>query len=166
MFGPSSGFGVALHAGHRLIDAGPYALVRHPMYLAVMLAAWGSLMLYRTWATLAFAIMMLGVIVRARREERVLSNEFGEAWREYAARVPRWFPLLRRRVHPALQPRVRAWRIRPQPRLAPPAPAMPEQAATAGAMVGWVPVVFGWRVVVIVHGSHLCHLASTAHIEI
>jgi protein-S-isoprenylcysteine O-methyltransferase Ste14 len=97
MFGPSSGFGVALHAGHRLIDAGPYALVRHPMYLAVMLAAWGSLMLYRTWATLAFAIMMLGVIVRAQREERVLSDEFGEAWREYAARVPCWFPLLRRR---------------------------------------------------------------------
>ena len=97
MFGPSSGFGVALHAGHRLIDAGPYAHVRHPMYLAVMLAAWGSLMLYRTWATLAFAIMMLGLIVRARREERVLSDEFGEAWREYAARVPRWFPLLRRR---------------------------------------------------------------------
>jgi protein-S-isoprenylcysteine O-methyltransferase Ste14 len=97
MFAPSSGFGVALHADHRLIDTGPYALVRHPMYLAVILAAWGCLVLYHTWATLAFAIMMFGLVVRAQREERVLSEEFGEAWRDYAARVPGWLPRLRRR---------------------------------------------------------------------
>jgi isoprenylcysteine carboxyl methyltransferase (ICMT) family protein YpbQ len=97
MFGPSSGFGVALHAAHRLIEAGPYAFVRHPMYLAVMIAASGSLMLYRTWSTLAFAILMLGLIFRARREDRVLGDEFGEAWRDYAARVPGWIPHLRRR---------------------------------------------------------------------
>jgi protein-S-isoprenylcysteine O-methyltransferase Ste14 len=97
MFGPSSGFGVRLHAGHQLIVHGPYAHLRHPMYLAVMSAAVGSLLLYRTWATLAFAIMMFGLIVRARREERVLSDEFGEAWRAYAERVPGWFPRLHRR---------------------------------------------------------------------
>jgi protein-S-isoprenylcysteine O-methyltransferase Ste14 len=96
MFGPSSGFGVRLHAGHQLVVHGPYAYLRHPMYLAVMSAAVGSLLLYRTWATLAFAIIMFGLIIRARREERVLSDEFGEAWREYAARVPGWIPRLRR----------------------------------------------------------------------
>jgi len=92
MFAPSSGFGVALFAGHQLITAGPYALVRHPMYLGVMLAAWGSLLLYRTWAVLGFSVIMLGLAVRARREERVLSDEFGEAWRAYSARVPAWLP--------------------------------------------------------------------------
>ena len=92
MFSPSSGFGVALFAGHRLITAGPYALVRHPMYLGVMLAAWGSLLLFRTWAVLGFAIMMFGLVFRARREERVLADEFGDAWRAYAARVPAWLP--------------------------------------------------------------------------
>jgi len=96
MFGPSSGFGVRLSAGHRLIDSGPYARVRHPMYLAVMIAALGSLLLYRTWATLAFAVIMLGLVVRARREERVLAQEFGQEWRVYAARVPAWIPRLRR----------------------------------------------------------------------
>jgi len=96
MFAPSSGFGVRLHAGHRLIEAGPYAVVRHPMYLAVMAAALGSLFLYRTWATLAFAVMMLGLAVRARREERVLAQEFGQEWRNYAARVPAWLPRMRR----------------------------------------------------------------------
>jgi protein-S-isoprenylcysteine O-methyltransferase Ste14 len=92
MFSPSSGFGVALFAGHQLITAGPYAFVRHPMYLGVMLAAWGSLLLYRTWAVLGFSIVMFGLAIRARREERVLGDEFGQAWRAYAARVPAWFP--------------------------------------------------------------------------
>jgi protein-S-isoprenylcysteine O-methyltransferase Ste14 len=96
MFGPASGFGVRLSAGHRLIDSAPYAHVRHPMYLAVMIAALGSLLLYRTWATLAFAVLMLGLVVRARREERVLAQEFGQEWREYAARVPAWIPRMRR----------------------------------------------------------------------
>jgi protein-S-isoprenylcysteine O-methyltransferase Ste14 len=100
MFAPSSGFGVRLHAGHRLIVSGPYAIVRHPMYLAVVLAAWGSLTLYQTWASLGFAVMMLGLVVRGRREERVLEDEFGERWREYAGRVPGWLPS-RRRNRPA-----------------------------------------------------------------
>lgn len=97
MFAPSSGFGVRLHAGHRLIVSGPYAFVRHPMYLAVVLAAWGSLLLYQTWASLGFAVMMLGLVVRARREERVLEDEFVDRWREYAGRVPGWIPRLHRR---------------------------------------------------------------------
>ncbi len=69
------------------------------MYLAVMLAGWGSLMLYRTWATLVLAILMLGLVVRARREEHALEQELGATWRDYAARVPAWFPGLRRQ-HP------------------------------------------------------------------
>jgi protein-S-isoprenylcysteine O-methyltransferase Ste14 len=92
MFGPSSGFGVRLHAAHRLVTTGPFGLIRHPMYLAVMTAAVGSLALYRTWATLCFAVTMLGLVLRARREERVLAEEFGAEWADYASRVPRWFP--------------------------------------------------------------------------
>ena len=77
MFAPSTGFGVRLHAGHRLITTGPFALVRHPMYLAVITAGIGGLLLYRTWAMLLFAVMMFGLTVRARREEQALAAEFG-----------------------------------------------------------------------------------------
>jgi len=94
MFGPSSGFGVRLYARHRLVTRGPYSYVRHPMYLGVIGAAIGSLLLYRTWAALALAIMMFGTIVRARREETVLSEELGAEWDEYAAEVPAWLPRL------------------------------------------------------------------------
>jgi protein-S-isoprenylcysteine O-methyltransferase Ste14 len=95
MFAPSSGFGVRLHASHRLVTAGPYARVRHPMYLAVISAGIGSLLLYRTWAVLCFAVIMLGLVVRARREEKVLAEELGREWKVYASRVPAWFPWLR-----------------------------------------------------------------------
>jgi protein-S-isoprenylcysteine O-methyltransferase Ste14 len=94
MFAPSSGFGVRLHASHRLVTAGPYAYVRHPMYLAVISAGIGSLFLYRTWATLCFAVIMFGLVVRARREEKVLAQELGLEWTVYASRVPAWFPRL------------------------------------------------------------------------
>ena len=90
MFAPSTGFGVRLHAGHRLITTGPFAFVRHPMYLAVITAGIGGLLLYRTWAMLLFAITMLGLTVRARREEQALAAEFGAAWEEYCRRVPAW----------------------------------------------------------------------------
>ena len=97
LFGPSSGFGVRLQATHRLVTTGPYAHVRHPMYLAVFAAAIGSLLLYRTWATLGFAIIMFGLVVRARREESLLAQEFGAEWEAYASQVPPWLPRLSRR---------------------------------------------------------------------
>jgi protein-S-isoprenylcysteine O-methyltransferase Ste14 len=94
-FGVSSLFGAALHAGHRLVTHGPYALVRHPMYLGVLLAAGGALLIFRTWAMILFAPLSLVVSPRARREEVLLCVEFGESWMAYAAKVPKWIPRLR-----------------------------------------------------------------------
>lgn len=95
MFAPSTGFGVRLQVGHRLVTTGPYALVRHPMYLAVITTGAGGLLLYRTWSMLLFAVAMFGLIVRARREEGALSVELGAAWEAYRGRVPAWLPQAR-----------------------------------------------------------------------
>jgi protein-S-isoprenylcysteine O-methyltransferase Ste14 len=95
MFAPSSGFAARIQADPKLVTSGPYAHVRHPMYLGVILAAVGTLILYRTWSGLVFSILMLGLAVRARREERLLATEFGNAWEGYAAKVPMWLPALR-----------------------------------------------------------------------
>jgi protein-S-isoprenylcysteine O-methyltransferase Ste14 len=100
MFGVASGFGVRLYEGHHLVKSGPYAYVRHPMYLAVVLAGLGGLLLYRTWATLLFFLTMFGLVLRAGREERALAAEFGAAWGEYAAQVPAFVPRLKRRSGP------------------------------------------------------------------
>ncbi len=91
-FGLSSGFGASLYADHQLIQTGPYRYVRHPMYLAVIMAATGALLIFHTWAMLIFAPLSLGIIFRARREETVLAQAFGEDWEVYKKRVPAWIP--------------------------------------------------------------------------
>ena len=48
MFSISSGLGATLYQDHRLIRIGPYRFVRHPMYLAVILAASGALLIFRS----------------------------------------------------------------------------------------------------------------------
>jgi protein-S-isoprenylcysteine O-methyltransferase Ste14 len=98
MFGISSGFGATLYQDHHFIRNGPYRYVRHPMYLAVILAAFGALLIFRTWAMILFSILSLGVIVRAQREERLLADEFGEEWDSYCREVNGWLPKLRKRV--------------------------------------------------------------------
>ncbi len=95
MFGVSSALGAELYKNHRLVEAGPFRLVRHPMYLGVMLAGFGGLLIFRTWAMTIFAPLMLTLALRARREEGVLASAFGECWEAYARRVPAWFPRLR-----------------------------------------------------------------------
>jgi protein-S-isoprenylcysteine O-methyltransferase Ste14 len=91
-FNTSSGFGVRLQQDHQLVTQGPYAYIRHPMYLAVILACWGGLLLYYTWTMLVFAVMMLGLIYRAGKEEEALTQAFGEEWEAYKRDVPGWIP--------------------------------------------------------------------------
>jgi protein-S-isoprenylcysteine O-methyltransferase Ste14 len=90
----SSGFGAQLFAGHQLVTDGPFAIVRHPMYCGLILAALGSLLIYPTWTTLLSAFFAPFIFVRARREEAALAEEFSEKWEEYCQRVPAFFPRL------------------------------------------------------------------------
>jgi protein-S-isoprenylcysteine O-methyltransferase len=99
-FGVSSAFGAGLYPNHRLIRRGPFGMVRHPMYLGVILTAWGALLIFRTAAMLVFAPMSIVVIFRARQEEKVLSAEFRETWVEYSERVPKWLPRISSKKHP------------------------------------------------------------------
>ncbi len=92
MFGVSSTFGARLYGGHRLVKSGPYGIIRHPMYLGIICAGIGGLLIFRTYAMLFFAAAMFGLIVRARTEERLLAQEFGPEWEDYVRRVPGWIP--------------------------------------------------------------------------
>jgi len=66
------------------------------MYLAVIMACWGGLLLYRTWTMLVFALMMFGLAYRARKEDEALLLAFGPEWESYRQRVPSWLPRLTR----------------------------------------------------------------------
>lgn len=94
MYNVSSTLGSQLFDDHHLVTTGPYAWCRHPMYLGLGLAALGGLFVYRTWS-LVFALGALALAAtKALAEERLLAEEFGDAWARYAATVPRWFPRL------------------------------------------------------------------------
>jgi protein-S-isoprenylcysteine O-methyltransferase Ste14 len=86
----SSGFGAQLFAEHQLVTSGPFSFVRHPMYAGLILAAFGSLLVYTTWTTLLFACFAPLTTVRIRHEEDALASEFGGEWHAYC----RWIPAL------------------------------------------------------------------------
>lgn len=92
MHNVSSSFGAQLFADHRLVNEGPFAIVRHPMYLGILLVATGGLLLYRTWTFVFVLFHFPTLVIRARREEQVLEAEFGERWLAYRRRVPAGLP--------------------------------------------------------------------------
>jgi protein-S-isoprenylcysteine O-methyltransferase Ste14 len=75
--------------GQHLIDTGPYAIVRHPMYAAALLYVVGMPLLLGSWIGLALVpLLVLGLAPRAVREERLLKDEL-PGYADYMARV-RW----------------------------------------------------------------------------
>jgi protein-S-isoprenylcysteine O-methyltransferase Ste14 len=96
MYFVSTSFGAQLYADHQLVTRGPFAIVRHPMYLGLIAAALGSLLLYQTWTALAYAVFAPFILFRAHREEQALAAEFGDEWQDYCRRVPAFFPRLRK----------------------------------------------------------------------
>ena len=95
MYNVSSSFGAQLYADQQLVTRGPFAYVRHPMYLGILVASFGGLLLYRTWTLVFTTLNFLALTVRARREEQALAAEFGEQWEAYRRRVPGWIPRIR-----------------------------------------------------------------------
>lgn len=83
-----------LFTDHQLVTYGPYALVRHPMYLGILLTGLGGILIYQTWTFVFLALNFLGLTLRAQREEQALAAEFGDQWKAYCRKVPRWIPRL------------------------------------------------------------------------
>lgn len=95
---PSDEIGVEVAEDDELITDGPYSYLRHPMYLAVIMAVLGGLLVFRTWTMVFFALGCVGLLFLAQREEQVLGQAFGELWRDYSSQVPAWFPRPPRRT--------------------------------------------------------------------
>lgn len=76
---------VALKQDHKLISSGPYALVRHPIYTGLLLAVFGSALAAGTIEAMAsFIIMVPAYVIKWRREERLMRQEFGAAYDDYS----------------------------------------------------------------------------------
>ena len=82
-------------AGHRVVDTGPYRLVRHPIYTGIIAASFVLAAELGTPAAIAgAAVMTLGWWMKAREEERFLGQELGRAYDDYRRRTPMLVPFL------------------------------------------------------------------------
>jgi protein-S-isoprenylcysteine O-methyltransferase Ste14 len=75
-----------------MVESGPYRFTRNPIYIGFVLLYFGlAVMLTSAWMLLLL-IPVLMVLQRGvvEREEAYLQEKFGEAYRKYQARVPRW----------------------------------------------------------------------------
>ncbi len=83
-----------IHAAQgELVTSGIYEKIRHPQYLGMFIFSLGLLI---QWATvlglIMFPILMYAYYRLALREERTVAEQFGQAYYDYASRVPRFFP--------------------------------------------------------------------------
>ncbi len=75
--------------------AGPYRLVRNPMYLADFVASCGFALCLPPIGVALPAMLLLHYTRLIRYEERALERQFGERYRAYTAEVPPLLPDLR-----------------------------------------------------------------------
>ena len=81
-----------------LVERGPYAVMRHPLYTGIGLLALGSIVAHPSRPVVIGGVSLLaGLALKIAREERALAAAFGPRWDDYCRRVPRFLPRLRRR---------------------------------------------------------------------
>lgn len=85
---------VSRKEGHRIVDTGPYRLVRHPIYTGFIVIYVGlGVLCANGLAVAAVALLTLGLWLKARVEEQFLLEELGsEAYSDYKARTPMLVP--------------------------------------------------------------------------
>lgn len=82
-----------LRSDHRLITAGPYSRIRHPMYSAILGWLMSLGLVAANWTPFVFATLgTLIVLLRTQREEEMMLEQFGDEYREYINRTGRLLP--------------------------------------------------------------------------
>ncbi len=84
---------VALKEGHELIQEGPYALVRHPIYTALILMYLGTALALGTGpALLGFLPFAVSFWIKLKAEERLMLKAFGKRYEAYKQAVKALVP--------------------------------------------------------------------------
>jgi len=94
--GTSYGIRLDVFADHRLKTDGPYAIVRHPMYLGIVLFHVGATLAFESLLLLAATLLYVVPLtaIRIAYEERVLREAFGDRYAQYQRDVPPLLPFV------------------------------------------------------------------------
>ena len=80
--------------GEKPITTGIYRCSRHPMYITQLVMLIGVGIAAASWLFLLLSIVYTGLgFVYAGSEERICLEKYGDAYREYMERTPRWIGL-------------------------------------------------------------------------
>jgi len=86
---------VVIKQDHTLIQTGPYAFVRHPIYSGLLLALLGTAIAYGQIGYFAVALVAaVGLWIKSRLEERLMIEQFGTQYSDYRAHVKAFIPFL------------------------------------------------------------------------
>ncbi len=97
----ASAWSAIYRGGGALVTDGPYARVRHPQYLGLMIVVLGFLIQWPTLITIIMAPILLAAYLHlAAREERELRPRYGHLYSDYAEKVPAFLPKLSRARRP------------------------------------------------------------------
>jgi protein-S-isoprenylcysteine O-methyltransferase Ste14 len=79
---------------HSITMDGPYAFIRHPMYLAYFILFVGAFLISENWVIGSAGLAIIGMLMSVRRirEERFLIERFGDIYREYRDRTGAFIP--------------------------------------------------------------------------
>jgi len=85
---------VTIQEEHRVVDTGPYRLIRHPSYTGLLVALLGVGLALENWLSLASlnVLPLVGILVRIHAEEAALMSALSSAYADYAARTDRLIP--------------------------------------------------------------------------
>ena len=86
---------VTLQIDHKLIQSGPYKVIRHPRYLGILVFFTGISLTFRSLLGIMLVIVLAAVLVwRVFAEEKMMHQEFGKEWEAYRAKTWRLIPYL------------------------------------------------------------------------
>lgn len=86
---------VTVQKDHRLVQNGPYKMIRHPRYLGILLFFTGISIVFRSLVSLFFVAGLCVVFIwRIYAEESLMLNEFNEEWKNYCKKTWRLIPFL------------------------------------------------------------------------
>jgi protein-S-isoprenylcysteine O-methyltransferase Ste14 len=84
---------VTLKEGHELIRTGPYRNIRHPIYTGILIAFLGTALVNgQVRGLIALGIIWASFLIKARREEIFLAQEFGLKFEEHTRHTGMFLP--------------------------------------------------------------------------
>ncbi len=86
---------VVFKQDHELIETGPYAIVRHPIYTGMLAMGLATAIGYgQVFGFVLLCAFTLGIWVKSRQEERLMADHFPGAYAEYKRRVHALIPFV------------------------------------------------------------------------